>query len=80
LPLSAVIMLIFVAAASLAVAGFNGGIIGRPNRWRMTTFAFVLVGIMLVIHDFDHPVNGFIRVSHDGIINVINDMEADLAQ
>jgi hypothetical protein len=80
LPISAIIMLIFVAAASLAVAGFNGGIAGRLHRWQMTTFAIVLVGIMLVIHDFDHPVNGFIRVNHESIINVINEMEADLAQ
>jgi len=80
LPFSAVIMLIFVAAASISVAGFNAGIAGQLNRWRMTMFAFVLVGIMIVIHDYDHPISGFIRVSHDSIINVINDMEVDLAQ
>ena len=32
LPFSAVIMLILVAAASISVAGFNGGISGRLNR------------------------------------------------
>jgi len=80
LPISVVIMLIFVAAASLSVAGFNGGIAGRLNRWRTMTLALVLVGVMLVIHDFDHPVDGFIRVSHDSIISVINEMEANLAQ
>jgi len=46
----------------------------------MMAFALVLVGIMLVIHDFDHPVDGFIHISHDSIINVINDMAAGLAQ
>ncbi len=80
LPISAVIMLILVAAASLAVAGFNGGIAGRLNRWRMMAFALILVGVMLVIHDFDHPVDGFIHVSHDSIVYVINDMETDLTQ
>ncbi|MCK5435916.1 MAG: hypothetical protein KAI88_04735 [Nitrosomonadaceae bacterium] len=46
----------------------------------MTTFAFVLVGVMLVILDFDQPVDGFIRVSHDSIASLINEMEASLAQ
>ena len=80
LPISVILMLICVAAASLSVAGFNAGISGRLNRWRMTTFALVLVGVLLIINDFDHPVDGFIRVSHDSINNVINEMEANLAQ
>ncbi len=80
LPVLVILMLLFVAAASLSVAGFNAGISGRLNRWRMITFALVLTGVMLVIHDFDHPVDGFIRVSHDSIISVINEMEADFAQ
>ena len=60
-------MLLFVAAASLSVAGFNAGISGRLNRWRMTIFALVLVGVMLVILDFDQPLDGFIRVKFNSI-------------
>jgi hypothetical protein len=80
LPILVILMLLFVASSSLSVAGFNAGISGQLNRFRMTTFLLVLTGVMLVIHDFDHPVNGFIHISHDSIINVINDMEANLAQ
>ncbi len=80
LPLAVILMLIFVASASLSVAGFNAGITGRLNRLRMTTFAFVLTGVLLVILDFDQPVDGFIRVSHDSITILINEMEANLAQ
>ena len=80
LPISVILMLFLVASASLSVAGFNAGIAGQLNRWRMMTFALVLVGVMLVIYDFDHPIDGFIRVSHDSIIKGINEMEAELAQ
>jgi hypothetical protein len=50
------------------------------SRWRMGTLALVLMGVMLVIHDFDHPAGGFIRISQDSISSAINRMEADLAQ
>jgi hypothetical protein len=80
LPIGVILMLIFIASASLSVAGFNAGISGRLNRWRMTTFALVLVGVLLVINDFDHPVDGFIRVNHDSIITLIKEMEANLVQ
>jgi hypothetical protein len=80
LPTAVLLMLLFVAASSLSVAGFNAGISGRMSRWRMTTLALVLMGVMIVIHDFDHPAGGFIRVSQDSLNHVINGMEADLAQ
>jgi len=73
-------MMLFVAAASLSVAGFNSGISGRLNRWRMTTFALVLVGVVLVIHDFDQPLDGFIQLDRSSMIDTINEMEADFAQ
>ena len=46
----------------------------------MTTFAFVLVGVMLVILDFDQPLDGFIHVNDVSLTNIINEMEEDLAQ
>jgi hypothetical protein len=80
LPRIVLVMLVFIAAASLAVAGFNAGISGRMSRWRMTALALVLAGVMLLIIDFDRPISGFIHVDHDSIHSVIAEMEADLAQ
>ena len=80
LPLSVTLMLLFVAAASLGVAGFNAGISGRMSRWRMTAFAVVLILVMIVIQDFDRPQEGFIVISQDSLNNVILEMEADLTQ
>ena len=80
LPRIVLVTLVFIAATSLAVAGFNAGISGRMSRWRMTAVALVLAWVMLVILDFDRPSSGFIRVSQESIHAVIAEMEADLAQ
>lgn len=73
-------MQLFIAAASLAVAGFNAGLSGRMSRWRMTALTFVLTAVIIVIIDFDMPQRGFIRVSQEPLVTVIRDMEADLAK
>ncbi|MEA1888527.1 MAG: hypothetical protein U9N50_01925 [Pseudomonadota bacterium] len=73
-------MLVFVAAASLAVAGYNAGIQGRMSRWRMSAFAFVLTFLMLVILDFDRPNDGMVIVNNASIKSIIADMEAELGR
>jgi len=80
LPSAVLLMLLFVAAASLSVAGFSAGVTGHLNRLRMTIFTLVLVGVLFVIFDFDQPHVGFIRVDQNNISLIINEMEADLAQ
>ena len=72
-------MLVFIAAASLAVAGFNSGVTGALNRWRMTIFTTVLALVMMIIIDFDLPMRGFIGVSQRPLENVINEMESSLS-
>ena len=73
-------MLVLICAASLGVAGYNAGIQGRMSRWRMTAFALVLSGLMIVILDFDRPNDGLVTVSQYSINSVIAHMEADLGQ
>jgi hypothetical protein len=73
-------MLLFLAAASLGVAGYNAGIQGRMSRFRMTALTLVITGLMLIILDFDRPSDGLITVDGFSINNVIADMEADLGQ
>jgi hypothetical protein len=73
-------MLLFVIAASLSVAGFNAGIHGRMSRWRMTALTLVLTGLMLVILDFDRPLDGMVIVNQHSLNSVIAGMEANLKQ
>jgi hypothetical protein len=78
LPAAVVWMLILIAAACLALTGFNAGISGRMSRWRMTVFAAILAGVTYMIIDFDRPTNGLIQISHASIRIVIADIETDL--
>jgi hypothetical protein len=80
LPSAVLLMLLFIASATLAVAGFSAGISGQLNRLRMTTFAIVLAGVLFIIYDFDQPHDGFIRINQNNISFIINEMEADLSQ
>lgn len=80
LPLVVTLMMLFMAAAALGVAGFNAGIYGKMSRGRMTAFALVLTLIMFVIQDYDRPTEGVIRVPTDSLYFVILEMEAELAQ
>jgi hypothetical protein len=73
-------MLLFVIAASLSVAGFNAGIHGRMSRWRMTALTLVLTGLMLVILDFDRPLDGTVIVNQHSLESIIAEMEAGLKQ
>lgn len=61
-------------------AGFNAGIQGRMSRWRMTTLTLVLTGLMLIILDFDRPLDGAVIVNQQSLNSVIAAMEADLNQ
>ena len=80
LPIAVTLMMLIMAAAALGVAGFNAGIYGKMSRGRMTTFAFVLTLIMLVIQDFDRPLEGWIIISQDSLLAAIHEMESELVQ
>jgi len=80
LPRVVIWMLLFIAAASLGVAGYNAGIQGRMSRFRMTALTLVITGLILIILDFDRPGDGLVIVDEFIIDNVIADMEADLGQ
>jgi hypothetical protein len=79
LPTIVLVMLVFITAASVAVAGFNSGISGGMNRLRMTVLTLVLASIIVVIIDFDLPQRGFFRVSQETLQAVIRDMKADFS-
>jgi hypothetical protein len=80
LPAPAVYMLVFIAAASMAVAGYNAGANGSISRWRMALFAVVLAGLMLLIIDFDRPLEGMVRSDFVSLNATIAAMKDDLAR
>lgn len=78
LPLAVTVLMLFIAAACLSVAGYNSGVYGTMSRWRVTAFALVLTLILFVIQDFDRPREGLIHVPYESLIDTIAEMEAGL--
>jgi hypothetical protein len=73
------ILLLLIAALSLAVAANNAGLAGRMNRWRMGGFTLILAALMLMILDFDRPQVGFIMLDERPVSALVDDMESALA-
>jgi hypothetical protein len=80
LPSAVIWMLIFISSTTIAVTGFNAGLSGKISRWRTTALALTIVGVMLIIIDFDRPSDGAIRVNQYSLNAAITAMEANLAR
>jgi hypothetical protein len=80
LPWIVMVLLVFISAASLGVVGYNVALGGALYRWRMSTFTLVLAAIILIISDFDRPSSGFIQVSNQSLISLVEDMELALGE
>jgi hypothetical protein len=79
LPPLVLFALILIAALSLAAAGHNAGLRGQIIRWRMNAFALILVMLIVIIVDFDQSMRGFIHVSNQSLISVVQSMEDAIA-
>ncbi|HWP93646.1 MAG TPA: hypothetical protein VNN20_15755 [Thermodesulfobacteriota bacterium] len=80
LPGVVLLMLLFIASAAVAMTGLNAGLSGRMNRWGLTLLILVLAFVMLIITDFDRPIRGFVQVSQQSLVDVIQEMENTLAK
>lgn len=73
------VLIVLVAAISLATAAHNAGLRGNISRLRMGAFAFVLAALIVVIIDFDMPLHGLIQRSNESLSALIPDIEAALS-
>lgn len=78
LPTVVLALLVLIAGGSLAVAAYNTSLTGHQTRWRMTAFAVILASLMYLILDFDMIMRGFIRVDHQSLVALIQEMKAEL--
>jgi hypothetical protein len=76
LPTAVLALLVFIAGASLGLAGYNSGLTGSFSRWRMTAFALILASLMYIILDFDMMLRGFIQVDQRSLLLLIDEMRA----
>lgn len=80
LPTAVIWMLVFISSTTIAVTGFNAGLSGKISRWRTTALALTIIGVMLMIIDFDRPRDGFIQVSNYSLNAIVAEMEATMAK
>lgn len=77
LPTAIHLMLLFIACASLSVAGYSAGRADSLRRWRMSALILVISVIMIVIIDFDRPGSGFVTTNLEGFRQLVSEMERD---
>ena len=77
LPGAVLLLLVLVAATSLAVAAHNAALNAHVNRGRMTAFAIALAALMLIIVDFDRGKEGLVQISDRPLLDLIRDLESD---
>ncbi len=71
-------MLVAIALMSLGMTGFSGGLAGQRALFFTITLAVMVAAVTLVIIDLDRPRSGFVRVSQQPLIDVLEIMdEAD---
>lgn len=75
LPTAVLALLLLIAGASLAMAGYNSVMREQHTRWRLTSFAMVLAGLMYIILDYDMMARGLIQVDQQSLVLLINDMD-----
>ncbi|MEM8844880.1 MAG: hypothetical protein AAGB35_07550 [Pseudomonadota bacterium] len=78
LPLSVIVLQIFIATLSLGFAGYMSGLSGQLSRLQVYALAFCLSLIILTAQDFDRSLEGFIRVSHHSIDDAVDSMSSKL--
>ena len=71
-------MLLFLAAVSLGVAGYNSGLADSFRRRQMSAFTLVLALLLTLIVDFDRPTDGLVRVPQTVIVDTIAQMESEI--
>jgi len=78
LPTAVLALLVFIAGASLGVAGHNSGLQGHFSRWRLIVLALILASLMYIILDYDIMLRGFIQVNQSSLVSLIEEMQMAL--
>jgi hypothetical protein len=73
------LLLFFLAVASLALTGYGIGLNGSRKFFLTTGLAILVAAILLVIIDLQHPQQGFIRVSQKSMIRLHDRLQTEEA-
>jgi hypothetical protein len=70
-------LLFAVAAMAMAMTGFGSGLSGRRSLFSTSILAVLVVAVIMVILDLDHPRRGAIRVSQRAMIQLRDSLQPD---
>ncbi len=68
-------MLVVIAVMSLSMTGFSGGLAGQRASLFTIALAVMVAAVTLVIIDLDRSTSGFVRVSRQPLIDVLESMD-----
>ena len=72
-------MLFIVAAVSMAVTGFAGGLAGQRNNILTMTLTLMLTAVTYVIIDLDRSRSGLVRASQESLQDLQRSLRSDVA-
>lgn len=70
------VLLLLIAATSIALAAYSAGLRGNVCRWRMSVFAVILAALMVLFVDFDIGMRGLVQMNQESLASLIQAMEA----
>jgi len=73
-PETVVILLIAGSALTLGIVGYSAGLTGRRGALSATVLLFFLAAVLTLVIDLDRPTNGFLQVSQQPIIDVMQEI------
>jgi hypothetical protein len=73
------LLLYFLAIASLALTGYGIGLNGSRKFFLTSGVAILVAAVLMVIIDLQHPQQGFIRVSQKSMIRLHDRLQAEKA-
>ena len=78
IPFTIWITLYLMAALSMIIMGYQAGLTGRRSPVATITLAFAFSAVIILITDLDRPVMSFFEINRQLLIELHEDMEADL--
>ena len=73
-PETLILLLIGGSAVTLAMVGYSAGLTGRRSPLTAIVLVIALSAVLALVLDLDRPRNGFLQVSQQPIIDVVDDI------
>jgi hypothetical protein len=80
IPDAAYLLLFVTALIAFGLSGYAAGAQGRSSPVPSIIMAFLACTVIMFIIDLDHPLRGYLRLSDDALVSVVQDVQRSLAR